>query len=315
MQNLHQIQENKITLDIGGQIYSTSKATLCAKKDSLLATMFSGRHELVKSENGAYFIDADGTYFGIILNYLRGRIQYISDLPDNRNVLLQLRREADFYNLVELKDLIKMCLNKYDSVVEKWKKDCIKLTDPDSYETIKVMHLGRCDFSNCSFMNITFVHEAYFEDANFREATFSNCTFYKNVSFKNSELVKTQFSNCRIQKGVLIYFDEANLDQCSFGEVNDSFSNLPVAVPDDEADLERGSSINHCFSPSKPRKVISPNQFQFTGIKVNPKRGTYSLESYIETMSFNNARNIEKAHFPKGKLEIILRGKKVDNGD
>ena len=315
MQKLHEIQDNKIILDIGGQIYSTSKSTLCAKKDSLLGIMFSGRHELVKSENGAYFIDADGTYFGIILNYLRGRIQYISDLPDNRNLLLQLRKEADFYNLVELKDLINTCLNKYNSEIENWKKDCIKPTFPDNYETTKVMHFGRCDFSNCSFMNITFAHEAYFEHASFREATFSNCTFYKNVSFKNSELVKTQFSNCKIQKGVLIYFDEANLDQCSFGEINVSFSKFSVAVPDDEVNLKKGGSVDNIFSPSKPPKVISTNQFQFASMKVNPKRGTYSLESYIETMSFHNARNIEKAHFPHGKLEIVLRGKRVNKGD
>ena len=177
------------------------------------------------------------------------------------------------------------------------------------------MHLGRCDLSNCSFMNITFVHKAYFEHANFREATFSNCTFYRNVSFKNSELVKTQFSNCKIQKGVLIYFDEANLDQCSFGEINVSFSKFSVAVPDDEVNLKKGGSVDNIFSPSKPPKVISTNQFQFASMKVNPKRGTYSLESYIETMSFYNARNVEKAHFPNGKLEIVLRGNRVNKGD
>ena len=257
--------------------------------------MFSGCHELGKSENGAYFIDADGTYFGIILNYLRGRIQYSSDLPENRNVLLQLRKEADYYKLVELKDMINICLNNYESVVEKWKEDCIKLTEPDNYETIKVIHLGRCDFSNCSFMNITFVHEAYFEHASFREATFSNCTFYKNVSFKNAELVKTQFSNCRIQKGVSIYFDGANLEQCSFGKISNSFSKV----------LANGAV---------PANVVN-FQFQCTGTKNNPKRCTYSLESYIETMSFLNARNIDKAYFPNGKLDIILRGKRVDNGD
>ena len=109
-------------------------------------------------------------------------------------------------------------------------------------------------------MNITFVHKAYFGHANFREATFSNCTFYRNVSV-GKELVKTQFSNCRIQKGVLIYFDEANLDQCSFGEINDSFSKFSVAVQDGAANLEKSSSkeVDHFFSRSKPPKVISPN--------------------------------------------------------
>ena len=48
MQQLHNIQENVITLNVGGQIYTTSKSTLCSQKESMLAAMFSGHHKLEK---------------------------------------------------------------------------------------------------------------------------------------------------------------------------------------------------------------------------------------------------------------------------
>ena len=293
MQKLNKIHENKIILDIGGQIYSTTKSTLCLKKESMFAKMFSGYHNLAKLENGAYFIDADGTYFGYILNYLRGRIQYASDLPENRGTLLQLKKEADFYNLNELMDLINVRLSKSDSIDEKWKRDCLKLTEANTYETIKEMHLERCDFSNSSFKKINFLHKAYFEDTDLTGVTFSNCVFNKEVSFQNSELVKAKFIKCKIRKSLVLYFDGANLEKCSFGEKDDPFSKIVEQQQQPLFQQEQPRFLNFAESVSK--------------------RTEHPLENYIETMSFQNARNIEKAYFPDGKLEIIMRRETIDN--
>ena len=118
MKKVNQIQKDMISLNIGGNYYSTSKSTLFSRKNSMLATMFSGYHKLTKSENGSYFIDVDGKHFDIIPNHLHGRIQYAINLPDNNRTLLELRKEADFYNLVVLKDLIDICLDKHESIVD-----------------------------------------------------------------------------------------------------------------------------------------------------------------------------------------------------
>ena len=172
MQKVNKIQKDMISLNIGGNYYSTSKSTLCSQKNSMLAAMFSGYHKLTKSEDGLYFIDADEKYFDIILNRLSGRIQYATDLPEDRRTLLELRKESDFYNLVVLKDLIDICLDKHESVVEEWKKNYIKKTGFEP-ESVRDVRFRRYDVGNYFFENITFWHKVGFEYANVTEATFS----------------------------------------------------------------------------------------------------------------------------------------------
>ena len=64
-----------IAINIGGYYFETKLSTLTKDKDSMLAAMFSGRHELDTDSEGRYFIDRDGTYFKEILNYLRDSTQ------------------------------------------------------------------------------------------------------------------------------------------------------------------------------------------------------------------------------------------------
>ena len=96
MKKINENQKDMISLNIGGNYYSPSKSTLCLQKNSMLAAMFSGYHKLTKSEDGSYFIDADGKHFDIIQNHLHGRIQYATDPPDDRRTLLEFRKESDF---------------------------------------------------------------------------------------------------------------------------------------------------------------------------------------------------------------------------
>ena len=60
-----------VKLNVGGQHFTTSLQTLTRDPYSMLAAMFSGRHEVQTTEDGSFFIDRDGTYFRFILNYLR----------------------------------------------------------------------------------------------------------------------------------------------------------------------------------------------------------------------------------------------------
>ena len=263
-----------ITLNVGGELYSTSKSTLCTQKDSMLAAMFSGHHKLKKAENGSYFIDADGKHFGIILNYLRGRIIYSTDLLEDRKTLMELKKEADFYNLAGLNDLIDICLERCGSVTDEMKHDCIESTDDINFVTKKKVNFERADFSNCCFKNVTFRHVANFNSANLANTSFSGCTFLKNVSFKNAELLKVNFTKCKVHEDVTICFDGANLDKCCF------YENIGFRI------------FNGNLRIQGPRNS-----------------GIVSLESCIETMSFKEVKNIDNASFPPEKLDLIKHKK------
>lgn len=94
--------QGRIKLDVGGKIFTTSLSTLTKDPDSMLAAMFSGRHEIVKERDGCVFIDRDGTNFRFILNYLRDGMQALTALPKSRQSLRELRNEAVYYQLFGL---------------------------------------------------------------------------------------------------------------------------------------------------------------------------------------------------------------------
>jgi len=93
-------QQNQVKLNVGGKIFETSVSTL-TKHQSMLQSMFSGRYELKKDNNGAVFIDGDGEMFGVILNFLRRGI-----LPSgfDKKALLA---ESEFYGLEVLVSVLK----------------------------------------------------------------------------------------------------------------------------------------------------------------------------------------------------------------
>ena len=64
--------KGRVKLNVGGVKYETTLTTLTADGDnSMLGSMFSGRHALHTNDDGEVFIDRDGTHFGHILNMLR----------------------------------------------------------------------------------------------------------------------------------------------------------------------------------------------------------------------------------------------------
>ena len=93
-----------VKLNVGGKRFTTSLQTLTKDPNSMLAAMFSSRHEVQTTEDGFFFIDRDGTYFRFILNYLRNG-ELI--LPEGVTFLAELEAEAKFYQVQGLLDELK----------------------------------------------------------------------------------------------------------------------------------------------------------------------------------------------------------------
>ena len=91
---------------MGGVKYETTLTTLTADgDDSMLGSMFSGRHELHPNDDGEVFIDRDGKHFGHILNVLRD-----SSVAVNLNDRAALHTELQYHGISEerCKRLIKI---------------------------------------------------------------------------------------------------------------------------------------------------------------------------------------------------------------
>ena len=102
MEAIEVSDDDIIHLNVGGQKFSTTRATLCQVQGSLLATMFNGRWEdrVKRDKDGVVFFDFNPEYFSWILDYLRAK--KISS-PENPAVLAEVPKNQmkNFNSLLE----------------------------------------------------------------------------------------------------------------------------------------------------------------------------------------------------------------------
>ncbi len=98
-------KEGKVKLNIGGTLFVTLNSTLMRHPHSLFGKMLAGEYGIAPDENGEYFIDRDPMGFPVVLNLLRGEPPF---MPENFSPELKhkLRRDAEFYNLPRLRELL-----------------------------------------------------------------------------------------------------------------------------------------------------------------------------------------------------------------
>ena len=212
MQNIYDIQCSHIKLNVGGHVYSTSLSTLTRDKSSMLAVMFSGRHKLVLSKDNTYFIDRDGTHFRYILNYLRGDL-HVDTFPDDLTILKEIQREADYYQLSGLFEMIESILtpgpqpadytqDNIDSLlnmVTKTKEPSVGGHKNSRNMTRSNLNFDEKNLSGLSFIHTAFVHDVSFIEAKLRETSFYGCEFGSNVKidFSHADLTGADFRQCR----------------------------------------------------------------------------------------------------------------------
>lgn len=103
-------QSGRVTLDVGGRHFATSKGTLLKDKNSLF-------NILLDDQKTHYFIDRDGAHFRYILNYLREDCAMdIAILPRETRYLKELRNECIYYKLTGLLEIVDTRLDQYRSL-------------------------------------------------------------------------------------------------------------------------------------------------------------------------------------------------------
>ncbi|XP_064032300.1 potassium channel regulatory protein [Pogoniulus pusillus] len=93
-----------VVLSVGGVRFVTLASTLLRFPESRLAQMLNNDDQEFKLVNGEFFVDRDGTLFSYILDFLRTlQISLPTDFSDYQ----RLQREAEFYRLYPLANLLK----------------------------------------------------------------------------------------------------------------------------------------------------------------------------------------------------------------
>ncbi|XP_062611697.1 uncharacterized protein LOC134273514 [Saccostrea cucullata] len=121
-------------------MFETYQTTLMRDPNSMLAIRFSGRHDPVMVD-GAHFFDRDPKYFDYILNYLRDGNITADILPRNKEDLHKILKEADYYQLLGLKEEVEKVIQQSSSNIEEAAK---MSTFRDQSIFIRVPRWNRC---------------------------------------------------------------------------------------------------------------------------------------------------------------------------
>lgn len=92
-----------VTLNVGGKIFTTRLSTIRQFPVSRLARMLDGKDQEFKMVGDQIFVDRDGVLFSFILDFLRTHELLV---PTDFSDYHRLQREALFYELDSLVDLL-----------------------------------------------------------------------------------------------------------------------------------------------------------------------------------------------------------------
>ncbi|CAE7222408.1 SHKBP1 [Symbiodinium sp. CCMP2592] len=95
-------EDDLIALNVGGEVFTTRRSTLCVFDDSYLSNLFSGRWEasIEKDSAGRYFLDFDPVCFRLLLNILRTK-RFESQRAPFPLPKVPPEKEEQFWHLVE----------------------------------------------------------------------------------------------------------------------------------------------------------------------------------------------------------------------
>tara|TARA_B110000008_G_C16975840_1_gene565838 strand:- start:4499 stop:5086 length:588 start_codon:yes stop_codon:yes gene_type:complete len=136
-----------VKLNVGGQVFWTSRDTLTGRGHNMLSTMIRHENPAAKVDD-AYFIDRDPGAFRWILNYLRGS----KTLPPKNSADMWLvKEEAEYFAMDDLLSRIQhmMCpsFSSKDSILVRGSKFTILTVEESGYVVTRLGKNFRIDAS------------------------------------------------------------------------------------------------------------------------------------------------------------------------
>ena len=236
----------------------------------MFEAMFSGQYPIKKQFDGAVFIDRDGRHFHYILNYLRGSVTALEDLPLDETVLKELMKEADFYQLLGLKSILSFGIERIEDVCE---KELVMQEDINDFvnsgETKKEVIFENKKLDNLSFTGVSFKHNVSFKRCSMLKVVFTNCTFVGSIKvvFENCSLAGASFDCCSFSGSCDVTFRKSDLIGSSFCSSNFDAARISFNQTD----------LRNCDMTSIP-DIIK---------KIRGKKVTFNQAKYIDGACFD----------------------------
>ena len=183
-------------------------------------------------------VHRDGRYFHHILNYLRGSVTALEDLPLDEIILKELMKEADFYQLLGLKSILSFGIERTEDVCEKELVVQEDISDfANSSEIKKEIIFENKKLDNLNFTNISFKHKGSFKRCSMLKAIFTSCKFVGSIKFvfERCSLAGAMFNSCSFSRKCDVTFRKSDLIGCNFS--SSSFEASKISF--DQTDFEK----------------------------------------------------------------------------
>lgn len=221
------ISNDWVTINVGGRLFSTTRATLTTKEpNSMLAKMFSTEysalHPSCRDANGAYLIDRTYTYFEPLINYLRcGKL--IMDPGVNPEGVLE---EARFFGIESVVGMLEsqLCVKETNHNQEPLGRrdviDALVTTNHQEELRFQGVNLKDADLSKLDLRKINFKY-ADMSGCNLSGANLNGCCL-ERANLSGSNLEGAQLLNVRL---LCANMEGANMRSCNFEDPAGSRSN------------------------------------------------------------------------------------------
>eukprot|EP01095_Lingulamoeba_sp_RSL-Kostka_P012355 TRINITY_DN489_c0_g2_i2.p1 TRINITY_DN489_c0_g2~~TRINITY_DN489_c0_g2_i2.p1 ORF type:complete len:285 (-),score=36.95 TRINITY_DN489_c0_g2_i2:64-918(-) len=268
-----------VKLNIGGKKFMTSKSTLYSKGENLITRLVENSQkqsifDVVKDEKGYIFIDRNGYYFEIILDYLR-TLQW--DIP--RNITFSIiKRELDFYCISYDDD--EFIIDQPLQTISQYEFNLLISSSSNHVSHVSHLNLQRiflddrdknivfhfCDFSfvKCKQYNLEYHGNSYFN--------FHNCFFYKSdFDLFHKNLL---FADCTMK--------HTNINN-TIGSYYTKFENCEIK----ESDIRiRGCKILNKYESKIIKSKVIDSIFEVDSAKLN-KEGTEFTNTTISIIKLD----------------------------